>query len=260
MPMIETLIFDLDETLLYEEKSVDTTFSATCRLVRDRYGIEKEAVYPAARETAEALWRAGPVHAYCESVGISSWEGLAGVFSGDDPSLKILREWVPEFRQSTWTQALARVGIVDEELVACVSQFFIEERRRHHVPFPETERVLNVLSEQYRLAMITNGAPDVQLEKLNIPGLGRYFDPVIVSGEIGIGKPAREIFEHAVRRMRLSPATALMIGDNPVNDVQGAQKCGIKAVWVNRTGQACPDGIEPDAEISHLNELLQILD
>ena len=58
--------------------------------------------------------------------------------------------------------------------------------------------------------------------------------------------------------MKIEPETAMMIGDNPVNDVQGAQQCGIKGVWLNRFGATCPEGITPDVEINTLEELLLI--
>ena len=258
IPMITTLIFDLDETLLYEEASVEATFETTCAHVQRRYGIDPEVMKGTIRSTSRALWRKGPVHDYCLAVCISSPEGLAGTFKGDDPNLKALHDWVPDFRWTSWTQALEKLGIDDEDFGRELANIFVRERRKRHIVFPETESVLKDLHRIYRLAMITNGAPDVQLEKLNMPGLERFFNPVVVSGQIGISKPARDIFTYTLNQMKIEPETAMMIGDNPVNDVQGAQQCGIKGVWLNRFGATCPEGITPDVEINTLEELLLI--
>ena len=258
--MISTLIFDLDETLLYEEASIQNTFEVTCKHVQERYGIDCNVMAKTIRLTARARWRAGPVHDYCQSVGISSPEGLAGTFRGHDPYLNILYKWVPDFRRESWIEALGENGIEDKEFGRDLAEIFIHERRKHHILFPETESVLRDLQGIYRLAMITNGAPDVQLEKLNMPGLERFFNLVVVSGQIGIGKPAPEIFTYTLNRLGIKPEKAMMIGDNTLNDVQGAQQCGIKGVWINRTNAQCPAHISPDAEIKNLKELFSLVE
>ncbi|XP_048464870.1 phospholysine phosphohistidine inorganic pyrophosphate phosphatase isoform X3 [Rhincodon typus] len=51
-----------------------------------------------------------------------------------------------------------------------------------------------------------------------------------------IGKPAKMFFLSALSDMDLEPDQVIMIGDDIVNDVGGAQQCGMKAVQV-RTGK-----------------------
>jgi FMN phosphatase YigB (HAD superfamily) len=47
-----------------------------------------------------------------------------------------------------------------------------------------------------------NGASCLQREKLATAGLEDYFDTVVVSAELGVGKPDPSIFEHALDQPR----------------------------------------------------------
>ncbi|XP_064001347.1 phospholysine phosphohistidine inorganic pyrophosphate phosphatase isoform X3 [Pogoniulus pusillus] len=51
-----------------------------------------------------------------------------------------------------------------------------------------------------------------------------------------VGKPAKQFFESALAEMGVPPQQAIMIGDDIVNDVGGAQRCGMRALQV-RTGK-----------------------
>ncbi|XP_063163387.1 phospholysine phosphohistidine inorganic pyrophosphate phosphatase isoform X2 [Candoia aspera] len=51
-----------------------------------------------------------------------------------------------------------------------------------------------------------------------------------------VGKPAKMFFQSALTEMGIEPHQAIMIGDDIVNDVGGAQQCGMRAVQV-RTGK-----------------------
>ena len=252
-----TLIFDLDETLVHEHASVRETFHATCLIAQEQAGVDATALSDTVQERARELWYGVcPVRPYCVNIGISFWEGMSGGFSGDDPNLSRLRGWVPAYRQEAWTRALSAYGIRDETLVVELIEAFRVERGKRHVVYPETNAVLDVLQERFSLAMITNGASDVQREKLNAPGLAPYFDLVIVSGEIGVGKPAPEVYRHTLEQLGIDGKDAVMIGDNPINDVQGAQQAGMRGVWVNRNNAPCPDGVVPNRIISDLTPLL----
>jgi len=81
--------------------------------------------------------------------------------------------------------------------------------------------------------MISNW--DERLHRL-IEGLGirDRLDPVIASYEVGFEKPDRRIFEAAVAASGVAPERSLLIGDEPVMDVEGAIAIGMKAVLVDR--------------------------
>ncbi len=258
---VETVLFDLDETLIEEEASNDISALAACEIAHRRYGIDVRVMLTALRARSLELWRAGPAVQYCRDIGISSREGLWGAFTGDAPGLRILQEWIPGYRVAAWERALADVGVDDASMARELADFFLADRKHRHVVFPESRAVLERLRSRVRLGMITNGASDIQRAKIEGSGLIGYFDTILVSGEEGFGKPKPEIFHLAINRLGVDEAGAVMIGDSLARDVAGAAGVGIKSVWVNRLGIKASDRFPtPDAELSDLVTLPEVLE
>ena len=69
--------------------------------------------------------------------------------------------------------------------------------------------------------------------KLDTAGIRDLFDVVVVSGDIGIYKPDRRIFDEAVRRAGVKNKESLFVGDHPVNDVEGALGAGMQVIRMN---------------------------
>lgn len=259
---IETVLFDLDETLIEEEASNDASALAACEIARRRHDrLDPHTMLNALRARSVELWRAGPAVDYCRAIGISSREGLWGAFTGDDPSLKILARWIPEYRVEAWSRALSANGIEDRALAKDLADAFLDDRKNRHVVFPESVAVLELLRPRVKLGMITNGAPDIQREKIDKSRLAGYFDAILVSGEVGFGKPKAEIFRLAIDRLGVDEASAVMIGDSLNRDIAGAANVGIKSVWVNRAGAKDTKGFPtPDAEVRDLAGLAELLE
>lgn len=121
---IETVLFDLDETLIEEEASNDASALAACDLAHRRHGIDTRAMLTALRARCLELWRGGPAVQYCRDIGISAREGLWGAFTGEEPGLRILREWTPGYRIDAWAGALRGVGIGDVSMATELAEFF----------------------------------------------------------------------------------------------------------------------------------------
>jgi len=101
--------------------------------------------------------------------------------------------------------------------------------------------------------IISNGDSGSQREKIEKVGLAGCFDPVLISGDIGVHKPDARVFEEACRLAGLEPRECLYVGDRPETDALGAHRAGMTGVWLNRNGTpGCPEGV---AEISSLAAL-----
>ena len=50
-----------------------------------------------------------------------------------------------------------------------------------------------------------------------------------------------------------------MVGDNPARDILGANRAGIRAIWIRRENQPLTPGAQPDATIASLSELPALL-
>jgi putative hydrolase of the HAD superfamily len=259
---VETVLFDLDETLIEEEASNDASALAACALAHQRHGVDVNLLLSALRTHSRELWGAGPALEYCRDIGISSREGLWGAFTGDaSPHLAVLREWIPGYRVDAWRRALAQMGVDDTALAGEMAELFMADRKRRHVVFPESRALLEHLGSRVKLGMITNGASDIQRDKILGSELAEFFDLILVSGEEGFGKPKPEIFRLAIDRLNADESSAVMIGDSLARDVAGAAGVGIKSVWVNRFGRTAADGLPaPDVEMRDLTGLIRWLE
>lgn len=126
--------------------------------------------------------------------------------------------------------------------------------------FPEAESVIEELSRKYKLAIVTNGIKEVQINRLNKSNIGKYFDEVITSEEVKAAKPDQKIFTHALKRMGVkNKEKVLMIGDSLTADIKGGINSGIETCWYNPHRAKNILGIEPDYEIYTLLALKDLL-
>jgi putative hydrolase of the HAD superfamily len=67
-------------------------------------------------------------------------------------------------------------------------------------------------------------------------------DDVLISEEIGVGKPDDRAFRIALERLAAQPAHAAMVGDSFATDVEPALRLGMRGGLLGRG--AAPDGVE----------------
>ena len=114
----------------------------------------------------------------------------------------------------------------------------MHERAERQWLFPETLAVLSDLrAAGGQLCLLTNGDADLQRRKAVGSGLLPLLDHVVISGELGIGKPEPGIFAHALGLCGARPEEAVMVGDSLERDVSGAAAAGVRAVWLDRFGE-----------------------
>jgi len=106
--------------------------------------------------------------------------------------------------------------------------------------------VLSTLrSSGWRLGLLTNGDPSVQRKKVEVLGLAALIDHVVYASEHAPGgKPAPEPFVEVLRRLQVAPHDAVMVGDDTVNDVDGARAVGIRTIFLARTGRSQYDAAD----------------
>ena len=103
----------------------------------------------------------------------------------------------------------ARHGIDDPSAVDAATRWYVANRFHGLQLFPDAIETLNAVraaKPNRRLGMITNGPADVQSAKIDLLGLRPYFDFCLISGDFGIWKPDRAIFEEALASAMPLPA------------------------------------------------------
>lgn len=257
---IRAVIFDLDNTLVMEDESTLRAVDVAAGVAAERTGIDAAALAHAAASEAERIWKASPELRYGEAFGIWWGEGLWGAFAGDAEPARAMRAFVPGFRRAVWRGALAAVGVSDEALADELAQAYVTARRSGESVDADAEAVVAALARSYRLALLTNGAGDVQREKLARTPFARSFAAIVISVEVGVGKPDPRIFAAAAARLAVAPADCVYVGDSLVRDVAGAHAAGMRAVWLDRGLWQEPEDIRPDARIERLSDLPAALD
>ncbi|MBP1995219.1 HAD family hydrolase [Paenibacillus eucommiae] len=259
---IKAILFDLDDTLLWDERSVQEAFKATCEEAAKHVSVDPEALEAAVRKEARQLYESYETFPFTKRIGINPFEGLWANFSnGNNEHFQKLELLAPEYRTASWTKGLQALGIEDKELGRKLGEQFPAERRARPLIYEETFEVLDQLKHKYKLLLLTNGAVDLQSEKLaGVPELAGYFEHIIISGEFGEGKPSLAIFEHALRLLNIEPAEGIMIGDKLTTDILGSGGAGLSNIWINYHNVKRNDDIIPKHEVSRLRDILPIIE
>lgn len=141
-----------------------------------------------------------------------------------------------------------------------VSRIYLENLGMGGFVIEGAEVLLNELKKIYPLAAVTNGISDVQRSRLSNSPFDGYFDPLIISDEVGIAKPDPGIFRILFERAGLTEKeSVLMIGDSLSSDIRGAAAFGIPSCWYNPAGQNTDGTVCPDFIIKNLDEIRDIV-
>jgi len=258
---VKAVLFDLDDTLLWDDRSVSEAFQATCRYAAEATGVDERELEAAVRREARALYETFETFGFTQMIGINPFEALWGKFErGEHPMFRKLQELAPGYRQNAWTKGLAAVGVDSPGLGVQLAEMFPAQRRKLKYVYDETFAVLDELKESYKLLLLTNGSPDLQQEKLDgMPDLIPYFDAIVISGNFGEGKPSSNLFAHALEQIGITADEGIMIGDKLTTDILGANRIGMTSVWINRHGAIRNDDIVPSYEIKSLTELPELI-
>ena len=235
--MIHAVLFDLDDTLSDYSKSARWSLSQAADYAVDHNtNLTALGVQQAYYRAREELQREAA------QLGESLYSRRAGV----------------EVRHLVWERALQLCGVSNPLLAKAVAARYGLARTQTASLFPDALPLLTQLKQGYRLGLVSNGASDIQREQLSekVLGLLPFFAAILIEGEVGYGKPAPAIFGLAAQQLECEASEAVFVGDSPAEDIAGAQGAGMRAVWVNRSGQLlASEDPSPDAEIARLSDL-----
>jgi putative hydrolase of the HAD superfamily len=150
-------------------------------------------------------------------------------------------------------------ALLDDDVVA-----ELEERRRNQLHttwrlFADAIPCLDWLrAAGFKLAAVTNASGRHQRAKLAGLGIARFFDALVIAGELGAAKPDPVIFHTACAHLGVSPAETVHVGDLLDTDAIGARDAGLHGVWLARhqAARAAEPGIQTIESLADLPELL----
>ncbi|SDP27064.1 putative hydrolase of the HAD superfamily [Paenibacillus sp. yr247] len=121
------------------------------------------------------------------------------------------------------------------------------------------EQILSIFKDKYPLGIITNGISESQRKRLKAGKIDEMFKSIVISDEVGIRKPRREIFEIALNDLELSNSEVLFVGDSLQDDYHGAMNSGIDFCFYNRQNIEVSKDINTKYNIRNLLDLVNVL-
>ena len=220
--MIKLVIFDLDNTLLDR----DLSFRGFAEWVYITFLVEDE--------NKEEIIK-GMIRVDEQGYG-SKW-----------------KVWSYINQNAKWKKRLSA-----EEYHEC----FLEHMANFSEVMDGTHSILQrLLDDGYNLGMITNGKTIGQNRKIDALNIRKYFSHIIISEEVGIKKPEKEIFKMILDKYSIEPQQSVYIGDSPQNDILGASSAGMHAIWMSYRKNTWDNQIVVDKyyEIKTLKSILPII-
>ncbi len=120
--------------------------------------------------------------------------------------------------------------------------------------------ILDALGTEARLFLVTNGLKSVQTGRLERSGIGKYFEEIFISEEVGAEKPDVKFFDAVKSRIdNFEDKEAIIIGDSLTSDIKGGINAGIDTCWYNPEGKEAPRDMKITYIIKELSELKEII-
>jgi HAD superfamily hydrolase (TIGR01549 family) len=236
--MIDTVLFDLDDTL-HDDSAA---FSTAARMVADEiageHGIDPAVLTKAYIAEAQAFWRA-----------LSAAHLAAGII---------------DTRGQMWADALAASGMARaaaDTLAARCAERYTRYRAEVLQPFPGAVELVDELRRRgCKLGIVTNGFAATHHDKIARLGFTERFDALFIADEMGMVKPDPRVFAHACAVLDSEPQRTAMVGDRYDRDITGAHEAGLFTVLVDVHRIPIPAGARPpDAVVATIAEVLAVL-
>ena len=225
--MMEFLLIDLDDTILDFHKAEHIAVRKTLR----EFGVE-------------------PTEAVCSrysDINRAHWEALE--------RKELTREQVLVGRFAT----LFREVGVEADAVACARRYEGNLSEGHYF-LPGALLAVQQLAKKYKLYLASNGTKKVQASRLESAAIGKYFQDIFISQDMGADKPSLAYFEACFARIPgFDPKKAMIVGDSLSSDIQGGINAGIATCWVNPAHKETKN-IQPDYQIDALSQLEALLE
>jgi len=225
---IKAIIFDIDDTLFDRKKAIGEVIRGVIKKLPELfYGIKEEKMIEAFRKA--------------DRKGLDAFnKGVKGLDVRNNRSKWFLEELELD------------TGFSDR-----ITELYIEAYPSVSASVKNAKQVVEKLSKEFSLGVISNGFPDIQYNKLKALQMEELFQVILLSEEIGIRKPDEGIFRKAAELLNRKAQDCLFVGDSIDTDILGAKRSGMKACWFNRDGKdPIQEEVKPDFEIHSLSELL----
>ncbi len=237
--MLKALFLDLDETLCDTSSATEQARQLLGQALQEQFGRECNS-QDVARAYVSGLYRQWNDSQRERYLPIIEQQG-EGMFR-----LQLIRDLLAEQGVHEVSEAVAQVlqGKFDSDRVAAFNFY------------PGIPEFLAEARKLFTLVVITNGPEYSQIPKIEAVNLAAHVDYIIIGGQEPEQKPARSIFDKALRLANCEPHEAIHVGDSLATDIAGAHNSGITSVWIQHQQPLDAElGINPRHTLLHPSEI-----
>ena len=181
--------------------------------------------------------------------------------------------WRTTQLEYTWLRSLMKRhknfwDITEDSLDKSMKVFNINKNMKNELlslykilsPYPEVRGVLeNLKKKNLKLAILSNGTPDLLKELVESSKLNNLFDDLFSIEEVKIFKPDPRVYELPIKKYKIKSDEITFLSANTW-DVSGGGNFGYNSIWVNRNKSEFDIlDYQPKNEISNLTQLLDIV-
>ena len=178
--------------------------------------------------------------------------------------------WRTTQLEYTWLRSLMKRhknfwDITEDSLEKSMRVFNINKNMKNELlslykilsPYPEVREVLeNLKKKNIKLAILSNGTPDLLNELVENNKLNNLFDDLFSIEDVKIYKPDPSVYELPVKKYKIKSGEITFLSANTW-DVSGGGNFGYNSIWVNRHNSIFDIlDFEPKNEINNLTQLL----
>ena len=161
-------------------------------------------------------------------------------------------------RKHRFYDTFLKFGVDDATLADYFEHHFLDEILKYNELVDGALEVLNYLKgKHYKMHIISNGFQEVTERKCILSGIGDFFETITSADSVNIRKPRPEIFEYSLTLAKADKSESILIGDDWIADVKGAQNFGIEVIFFDVLDEnPQEEGLKFIKNLSELKEYL----
>lgn len=233
--MKKAIIFDLDNTL-YDYDKVN-------KLAKEASYIEFNKYIKISKKKFEQLYNLSRAEIHRELSGTASAHNRSLYFQRliEKTHLTIKPKLILKLYNTYWNTLLKNITLRQGVL----------------------ETLKKIKERKLKIAIVSDLTTNIQLRKLEKLNISKYIDVLVTSEEAGSEKPHAIMFLLTLNKLNITPQEGIMIGDNTIADIEGANFVGLDTILLNKgfmTKKTNKDYRKPDFTIKDINKIIEIID
>lgn len=235
MGKYQTIILDLDDTLIDNNLSIKHAFTITLNQLGIRYSDE---LFERWKKFDTAYWH--------------EWESGNMIIPN---TIKNLEEKITYLRANRFILFFKELNLSYKTAIE-INDLYCSMLGINIVEIDGASNLLNDVSKDHEIIIATNGPKLAAIDKTKKANLDSFISFIVSSEEVGFSKPMPQFFDYLFEKTKNKDRNkALLIGDSLTTDILGGMNNGIDTCWFNPNNNILPSEYNPTMVI---NKLLQL--